>query len=135
MGFDSKTLPDSLKRCIPQAERAKQVELLTSDESAEKQAIREERDMHDTFANWCRVNSLSFIHARMDRKSTIREGFPDFAVLHQGKVCCIEFKFGQIKLRPEQSEVITELMARGTPVLVSDSVLLAIQWTKERLGL
>ena len=134
MGLDSKSLPENLRRCIPKEERQKDMALQTSEEIADKQAMENEREMHETFANWCRVNNLLFIHSRMDRKSTIREGWPDFTVIRAGRCVCIEFKHGASKPSDVQLDCIAELIDSNTPVLAVDSVIEAIHWTRRELG-
>lgn len=91
---------------------------------------KNERALHDTFEGWCRVTGHSYIHSRMDKRSTIRSGWPDYTIFCGGRAVCVEFKFGDGKLRPEQEEVIAELLAGGTPVLVTNDCGAAILWTK-----
>ena len=138
MGIDSKSLPENLRRCIPKEERQKDAALQTSEEIADKQAMENEREMHDCFERWCKVNDLDFVHSRMDRKSTIEAGWPDFTILrgiqYAAKACCVEFKHGDNVLQPIQTEVIARLQTRGIPVLVTNNVAQAIHWTRKELG-
>jgi len=145
MGFNSASLPDSFRKCIAKEERAKSPEFATSAELADKCAVKSEKAMHVQFENWCRVNDLFVIHSRTDRKTTIRVGLPDFFVIkgtqqdgspfRTAKVCAVEFKFGTGKLRPEQTEVLFDLITKCIPALVAYDLNTAIAWTKEQLGL
>lgn len=104
-------------------------------ENTETSVPKDERELHETFLAWCRINNLPVIHSRMDRKPTIRESWPDMTVLWKGQACCIEFKIPGNSLTPGQRAVIEELLAALVPVKVCYSVLEAIQFTKEKLKL
>jgi hypothetical protein len=80
MGLKSTGLPDAIVRAMSKPDR-KALGLSTLEETLCAQQIRQEREMHNLFANWLRLNGVPFIHARMDKKSTIRKGWPDFTLL------------------------------------------------------
>jgi hypothetical protein len=112
--------------------------------------IKAERDLHDKFEAWLRVHQngpIPFVHSRMDRKSTIREGWPDFTVMFNGAAacrgpeqsphscCCIEFKMLGKSLSTEQEKCCDELALAGIPVRTCFSVVEAIEFCREKLGL
>jgi hypothetical protein len=97
-----------------------------------------EREMHDEFQRWLAVHEkgpIPFVHSRMDRKSTIRSGFPDFGIFFGGKCCFVEFKMPDNGLSSDQCEVIAEMINANVPVTTSYSVTAAIEFTREKLGL
>jgi len=65
---------------------------------------REVSELHEPIIRWCQaqVPFVPFIHARTDRKSTIAEGAPDFAIFYQGHALLIECKTKTGKMSPEQ---------------------------------
>jgi hypothetical protein len=125
MGLKPVTLPDSMLRAMSKPDR-KALGLITSEEALCAQQIRQERDMHNLFTNWLRLTGVPFIHARMDKKSTIRKGWPDFTLLWQGRALCLEFKLPGQPLDPDQVEVHAALALNGTPVQTVYSVAEAI---------
>lgn len=121
MGLDSTSLPQSVLRLMSKEQRAplgKAGE--TYEEAQERTAVKLERELHDRFTNWLNLRRLLFIHARTDKKSTIRKGWPDFTVIYGDHVCCVEFKRPGGKLRSEQVEVIKRMLQTNTPVIVAD---------------
>lgn len=134
MGLDTSTLPDHILRLMSAEDRKPLGKAgVTREEAEEKAAVKCEKDLHDLFTNWLRLNDLHFIHSRMDRKPTIRAGWPDFTVIRGELVCCIEFKAPGGKLRPEQVKVINELLTTGTPVLITDLFSEAYGFTTRKL--
>lgn len=106
---------------------------------------KDERALHDQFERWLRVHEkgpIPYVHSRMDRKSTIRKGWPDFTILrgalpynHSLGSCCVEFKMPGEALTDAQVEVHIELKAASVPVKTCYSVVEAIEFTREILGL
>lgn len=104
---------------------------------------KDERELHDQFIAWLRVHDkgpIPFIHSRMDRKSTIRSGWPDFSVFYAFNhkphcSCFVEFKMPGGAISDDQNECFNELMKAGLPVRVCYSLLEAIEFTREKLGL
>ena len=88
-------------------------------ETESKAEAKAEKEMHEQFTSWLRVKALPFVHSRMDRKSTIQEGWPDFTViLPDGRVMCIEFKMPGKALDSEQVKRFAELAQVKCPALV-----------------
>lgn len=130
MGLKSTGLPDAIVRAMSKPDR-KALGLRTSEEALCAQQIHQERELHNLFANWLRLNGVPFIHARMDKKSTIRKGWPDFTLLWQGRAVCFEFKLPGQPLDADQIEVRRELTLNGTPVQTVHSVAEAIRAARE----
>lgn len=53
-----------------------------------------EGDLHQQIIAYCNSQwpKWKYIHARMDKKSTIQKGAPDFVIFLPGRVCCVECK-------------------------------------------
>ncbi len=133
MGLKPIGLPDAMVRAMSKSDR-KALGLSTSKEALCAQQIRQEREMHNLFASWLRLNQVPFIHARMDKKSTIRKGWPDFTLVWHGHAFCLEFKLPGQPLEPEQLEVHRELRLTGTPVQTAYSVAEAIDAARRLIG-
>jgi hypothetical protein len=117
---------------MPREDR-KAVGAPTNQELEAKLAKGQERLLHDQFERWCRINEVVYIHSRMDRKSTIAAGHPDFTLLWKGRGCCVEFKALGGILSDDQKEALHKLAAARVPMLISSDVKQAIAWTKENL--
>ena len=96
---------------------------------------KSEKLVHHTFEAWLRLNEIPFIHSRMDKKSTIRVGWPDFSIFSEGKTVFVEFKQAGKQLTPEQMAVANELISKGFEVSVQFYAGQAIHWTKTALGI
>ena len=83
---------------------------------------------------------VSYVHGRMDVKSTIRNGWPDFSLFRCGpdgiaRVCFVELKNRAGKLSKAQIDVIDELKRRGLPVLVTGDFRAAVDFIKRNLAI
>lgn len=134
MRYDSKTLPENIRKCMP-AELRKEMKVPTIEETQEKAARGEELKLHRDFENWCLLNQVPYVHSRTDKKSTIASGWPDFTILYDGRGCCIEFKATGGCLSNDQKEVIPKLKRKGVPTLVTCSLAEAIRFATEKLDL
>jgi hypothetical protein len=103
----------------------------TKSEMKDLMEKKNEKAMHDLFSQWLRLNGIPYIHARMDKKSTIQKGWPDFTMLYQGRALCVEFKAMGGAPSEEQESVIQSLTKTGTTVLVCWLVSAAILETRE----
>ena len=129
-------LPDRILNLMSPEDRAKLgAEGVTATEALAKWQGREERKIHDTIERWLTLRQLPYIHARMDQKSTIRKGWPDFTVTNAGRVACVEVKAPGGKVSADQSEVLAELIANRTPATVAFSAADAIEFFKTHLNL
>jgi len=87
-----------------------------------------EKEMHRLFANWLNLQEFLFLEARMDKPSTIMEGWPDFTVFHKGKTAFVELKVLGASLREEQAACIAALRQDGFAVAVCRSAQEAIDF-------
>lgn len=94
----------------------------------------EVKELHGPFAQWLTLHRLPFIHARADKASGIRVGWPDFTICWRGKVAVVEFKWPGQALRSEKAELRLELEAAGVPYLLACSAADAITFTRSALG-
>ena len=124
--------PNTFRRYLP-ADHPQS--MAASDKAMARHEVGLERELHETFINWCNLNGIPFIHSRMDRKSTIAEGWPDFTLVFQGKAACIEFKVQGNKLSAAQADCVASLKLCGVPVLVTTKVTEAIEFVKGVFGI
>ena len=97
-----------------------------------------EKELHDWLEAEMHRLGVSYIHGRMDVKSTIRNGWPDFSLFRCGpdgiaRVCFVELKNQSGKLSKTQKEVIEEMECRGLPVLVTGDFRAAVEFIKTHL--
>lgn len=126
--------------CAERADNPEGAESVEADDSP----CKDERALHDQFERWLRVHEkgpIPYVHSRMDRKSTIREGWPDFSVfwgindVGLNNCCFIEFKMAGKEPTVSQVDCIDELTDAGLPVKVCYSIVEAIEFVREKLGL
>lgn len=80
-----------------------------------------ESKLHDSIIEWANSQwpRMKFIHARMDQRSTIAVGAPDFVLfLLAGRVLCVECKAKGKKPTPEQLAWHKEMEMLGHKVHV-----------------
>lgn len=106
---------------------------LTMEEIIAKTNIKKEKDMHDLFASWLDLHGIPFIHARMDKKSTIKKGAFDFTILYYRLGICVEFKMPGGSLTVEQEQYLALLNNAQVPAFVCHSVSEAIFHTRDSL--
>lgn len=61
-----------------------------------------EKELHRQLSDLLRSMGVPFGHARMDKRSTLAVGYPDFTFPFGGKFVAWEAKVGKNKLSPEQ---------------------------------
>lgn len=109
-------------------ETRKKLGQLTAQEATEKNDRDLERQMHVEVARELYRNRIYFIEARMDKRSTIKVGHPDFTCILKNQVFLIELKVkGGRPLSNDQLNVIDELKQAETDVLVAYSSKEAIE--------
>lgn len=130
-------LPDALRqRVLAQLEPAPGVPAPAEAPKANPaERRREVKELHDPFRNWLELHKIPYIYPRSDQKSSIRVGWPDFTVLANGRVCCVEFKWPGEKLRPEQEGIRQWLLLWSCPVIVAYSFDQAKSFVMETLEL
>jgi len=128
MGLD-KTLPENILKRMSAADR-KAAGQKTAGEAQAAFVVRSEKKEQDILIQWLHLRGYPFCRARMDKKSTINEGWPDFTVFHNGKVALVEMKVPGGKLSFPQEMCIKALCAEGILVTVCYSAAEAIEWLR-----
>ncbi len=102
---------------------------------AKKVDIMEIDDIHAPIVAWLERHGLwaSTIYSRPDKRSTIKEGWPDFTVIHRGKACMVECKRPGSKPTKVQKELIDSLLHKGENVIVAYNADQAIRYIRETL--
>lgn len=73
-----------------------------------------ERDIHAQIEDECRRRGWYFVHARVDKPTTIGIGTPDFIIAREdGKTLWIEVKTSTGKMTPEQAATAAWLKKLG----------------------
>ena len=92
----------------------------------------QEWDLHDEYEAWLKSQGWFYVHARMDKPSTIQVGHPDFSVFMPHERCCfIEFKQPGKKTTTEQNAKIAHARKFGFAAHVCDNVEEAKRLTTE----
>lgn len=107
----------------------------TIEEATARASVKLEREMHDQFAAWLRINGIPFIHARTDLRSTIQKGWPDFTVIWQGSAMCVEFKMPNGIISEDQRATMIGLQDTGTGVFIFTNSQEAISLVKSLFNL
>lgn len=124
-------LPDHvLKLLTPEQRKAIGKAGITATEAQAKYQKVAEKAIHESVRKWLTLRAIPYVHSRMDKASTIRKGWPDFTVLHQGRAYCLELKAPGGVLSDEQKQCLAELETTGTPCKVAYSDAEAISWLK-----
>lgn len=103
----------------------------TWDELAAAAETKAEKTEQREFRSWLELKSIPFANPRTDKKSTIQNGHPDFAIYWQGRVLHLEFKVGRNRLSDDQKKYFDLLQKAGCTVLVIHSSKEAIEETKK----
>jgi len=106
---------------------------MTMPEIEVKAALKSEKELHRQFENYLRLVELPFGTARMDRKSTFTEGWPDYTLVIKGRAIFIECKMPGKDLEPEQQRVCALLAAMGAYVRICESLQECIETVKMHL--
>lgn len=103
-------------------------------ESETKYIERVEGAMHKAVIQYCNLKGVGYVHAQMNKKSTIKKGHPDFTCYFNGKVCFLEMKIPGRPCTPEQINCIAEIGdVQNCPVLVARSSQEAIDFIRKHL--
>jgi hypothetical protein len=136
MGIDSTNIPENIRQCMPQEAR-KAMNAPTSEEVGERVAVKLEKELHDQFLTWCTMKDLEVTRSRMDRRSTIEKGKPDFEITRgfgdYALSCSVELKRPGGRTSIDQEKVIWRMKQRGIPVAVCDNLADAIRFTLKAL--
>jgi hypothetical protein len=86
-------------------------------------SVEEEADLHAQIIDYCRSKGWGYIHGRMDRRSTVTEGSPDFVICaDSGRVFFVEAKSKDGKVSVKQQAWIAQAKRNGHTVHVLRSV-------------
>ena len=102
---------------------------------------RLEKQEQQRLCGWLRLHAISFDQDRMDKRRTGTRGWPDFAIVHQGRVLLGELKRHGHKPSPAQQKRFGELFHNGTEVQLWHSFEEARRqvmnwfWTEFRISL
>lgn len=81
-----------------------------------------ESDLHDQVEAHCRAKGWFYVHSRMDRRSTVSVGTPDFAIAaHGGRMLWLELKRKGGKATTAQQAAIAQLTKLGHLAFIVDN--------------
>ena len=109
MGIDPNNLPDAMLRRMRPDDRPSGNAGLTQAEADAKREQREERAIQQDIERDLMRRSIIVCRPRMDRKSTIRKGWPDLTFAYRGRFVALEVKTATGKLRQDQRDCIDAL--------------------------
>jgi hypothetical protein len=72
-----------------------------------------EKELHGQIVKLLRAHRIPFGNARMDRRSTLAVGYPDFTFPFRGRFVAWEAKVGKNDLTPEQEAFRDMIVAQG----------------------
>jgi len=109
MGIDSTNLPDAMLRRMRPEDRPSGNAGLTQAEADAKREQREERAIQQDIERDLMRRGIIVCRPRMDRKSTIRKGWPDLTFAYRGRFVALEVKTASGKLSHDQRDCIEAL--------------------------
>jgi len=81
-----------------------------------------EAELHDQVEAYCRLRGWYFIHSRMDQRTTVAVGCPDFAIFTDyGRTLFLELKRPGGKATPKQLATIAHLRKLGHMAAIVDN--------------
>jgi hypothetical protein len=127
MGIDiqNQNLPESFLSKLPIEERRKLGRAgLTYDEAIAKYAVNNERELQRDVSNYLNKKQIPFLRPRMDKKSTLQVGSPDFVACVTGKFVAIECKCRATggKLTDQQKDAMGKILSNDGSYLVVYSI-------------
>ena len=110
MGIDIKSVPDSFRKKLPAKERkALGKHGMTAAEARERYRSGQEKILQGDIAAWLDIEGIWYTRSRMDRKTTLRKGTPDFICCVNGLFLAIEAKCEGGEVKEEQAEAISRI--------------------------
>jgi hypothetical protein len=86
-----------------------------------------EKQFHRDFEKWLRERRIPFVTSRMDRRSTIGNGKPDYCITFMNRCRYVELKTSKGRLSPAQVKEIEYIRRSGNTVEVARSLPEAIE--------
>ncbi len=112
MRYNSKTLPESIRRCMPQEQRA-ELNQLTIGEVDAAIAEQSERELQNQIYVWLTqhkgIDPRTICHPVFGKRTQLVPGWPDFHFCYKGRAVYIECKTSTGKLTHEQVDVLASL--------------------------
>jgi hypothetical protein len=131
---DPRLIPDRLVRMLPPEERKRLGRhCMTQEERQEKIDAKSEKVFQDQIASLLRHREIFFGQQRMDRRSNIVIGYPDFWFCYRGVPIALEAKVGSNQQTPEQIEAQRKMTENGWNYYVVRS-LTEVKEILERIG-
>lgn len=100
-------------RAMIAPEHRKELGIMTHDEVVEKNEAQSERDLQNQIADYLRQRDIVPFNQRMDRKSNMVEGAPDFLCCYHAIPLAFECKVGSNKQTPEQNNMELAMTRNG----------------------
>lgn len=113
MGFDPSFFNDKQLGMIPKDQRKGMRNLVTAAEATAKAADASEKEMQETIEAFCRQKGWPCYRSRMDRKTTMPAGTPDFMICLNGRFVAIECKQPPNKCTDAQKRALNLIGANG----------------------
>ena len=118
-------LPENILRRMSAKDRAEYAEsvgpaaAMTAAEATAAAQAGEERQLQEQIAQWLNLKDVAFINPRMDKRSPLPGGWPDFTLAYQGIPIAIECKTVAGALRPEQQQCLAKMEQNGWTILIA----------------
>lgn len=114
MGIDLHSMPEAMRRCIAPTERAQIGPAAhTISDAVAAAEPKAEKELQKQIAGYLATRDIFFGQQRMDRKSTMVLGWPDFVFCYKGHFIALEAKTPVGKQEPEQVIAEAKIEAQG----------------------
>lgn len=127
MGIDIKSAPESFKTKLSSSER----KVLgkhgwTKQECKEAYEAKNEKELQEQIVAWLDIERIYYVRPRMDKRTTVRHGTPDFIVAVSGIFLAIECKTSTGRVSSDQDREIQAIKESGGRTLIART-LYAVQ--------
>lgn len=115
-------IPEHILKRMNKEDRPDGIPGMTRSEIDQKNEIKSERQIQNQIYNYLTLLGIVFYNARMDKRSTIGVGLPDFAFAFHGVPVALEVKALTGKVTEEQNKCQLKMSLNGWQVYVVQSL-------------
>lgn len=122
MRYNSKTLPESILRCMPKEDRLPLGKAgATISEIAEKVTIKREKELQERCAGLLVIRNIAFFRQPMHKRALLQRGTPDFLFAVKGRACGVECKLPGQYPTEEQELCMEHMRVNGWHIAIVTS--------------
>lgn len=115
-------IPEHILKRMNKEDRPDGIPGMTHEEIKDRNKKKNEREIQGQISNYLRLRGIVFCNPRMDKKSSIHEGWPDYTFAYHGHAVGIEVK-SEAGI-PARAQILTheQMRKNGWKVFIVKSV-------------